>query len=99
MATSGDYRNYRDINGIRVTHIIDPRSGRPIDHRLASATVVTDHAVRADALATALMVLGPDEGMALAERLNLAALFLVRLEDGTFEQRRSPRMNLMLHGR
>lgn len=99
MATSGDYRNYREIDGRRVAHIVDPRSGQPVRHRLASATVVDREAVRADALATALMVLGPEEGMALAERLGVAALLLVRRDDGTFEERRSARMNVVLGGR
>lgn len=89
IATSGDYRNYREVDGVRISHILDPRTARPVRHRLASATVVDDLAVRADALATALMVLGPAEGMALAERLDLAALLLVRGEDGGFEERMS----------
>ena len=78
MATSGDYRNYREHNGVRLSHLIDPRTGRPIDHRLASVSVVHDDCMRADALATAFMILGPDEGLALAERENIAALFLIR---------------------
>ncbi len=79
MATSGDYRNYRDIDGLRVSHTIDPRTGHPITHGLASVTVVDETCARADALATALNVLGPDEGLALAERQGLAAMFLVRI--------------------
>ncbi|MGE3705442.1 MAG: FAD:protein FMN transferase [Vicinamibacterales bacterium] len=77
VATSGDYRNYRMVGGERVTHIIDPRTARPIRHRLASVTVVDRTATRADALATALMVLGPEDGMSLARRLDLDALFIV----------------------
>jgi len=98
IATSGDYRNYREMNGRRLGHIIDPRTARPVDHRLASATVVASSCARADALATALMVLGPDEGLALAGRLDLAALFLVRT-DGGFEARTTPRFDeLASHG-
>lgn len=82
LATSGDYRNYREQDGVRISHTIDPRSGRPIAHRLASVTVVHRTAALADAWATALNVLGPDEGLALAEREGLAALFLVRDEPG-----------------
>jgi FAD:protein FMN transferase len=89
VATSGDYRKYHVVNGELLAHVIDPRTGRPIRHRLASATVIDERAVRADALATALMVLGPDEGLALAGRLDVAALFLVRLPDGTFDERTS----------
>ena len=89
IATSGSYRNYREVNGRRVAHVIDPRSGRAVDHRLVSVTVVDASAVRADALATALLVLGPDEGMALARRLDLAALFLVRTDQG-YDERTTP---------
>jgi FAD:protein FMN transferase len=89
IATSGDYRNYREVDGVRISHILDPRTARPVRHRLASVTVIDELAVRADALATALMVLGPDDGMALAERIGLAALLLVRTDDGGFEERMS----------
>ena len=89
IATSGDYRNYREVEGERVTHILDPATGRPIRHHLASVTVIDALGVRADGLATALMVLGPEHGMALAERLGLAALLIVRKEAGDFEQRAS----------
>nr|WP_276603291.1 FAD:protein FMN transferase [Nannocystis pusilla] len=68
LATSGDYRNYREEAGRRISHTIDPRSGRPIDHKLASVTVIHRTAALADAYATALNVLGPEDGFALAER-------------------------------
>lgn len=87
VATSGDYRNYWERDGVRFSHTIDPRTGRPITHKLASVTVIhPESAALADAWATALNVLGPDEGLALAERLGLAAYFLVRTADG-FEAR------------
>jgi thiamine biosynthesis lipoprotein len=89
MATSGDYRNFREVDGRRLTHILDPRSGRPIHHELASVTVFDALAVRADALSTALMVMGPEEAMAFAERRGVPALFLIRLPGGSFEERRS----------
>jgi thiamine biosynthesis lipoprotein len=91
IATSGDYRNYRELDGQRLAHIIDPRTARPIRHALASATVIDSLGVRADALATALMVLGPEDGMALAHRLDLAALLLVRNGQGGFDERTTPR--------
>jgi thiamine biosynthesis lipoprotein len=78
MATSGDYRNYFEQNGRRYSHEIDPATGAPISHALASVTVVTESCVRADALATALIVLGPERGPALAEASGLAAQFIVR---------------------
>jgi thiamine biosynthesis lipoprotein len=90
IATSGDYRRYREVDGRRVTHILDPRTGRPLVHRLASVTVIEELAVRADGLATALMVLGSDEGMALARKLDLAALFVEHTGDG-FTERATPR--------
>lgn len=90
ITTAGDYRKYREVGGQRVAHILDPRTGRPLTHRLASVTVIDPLAVRADAFDTALMVLGMDEGFALATRLNLAALFIERTGEG-FSERATPR--------
>jgi thiamine biosynthesis lipoprotein len=84
LATSGDYRNYYEVGGRRISHTIDPRTGRPVEHSLASVSVLDSEAVRADALATALDVLGPEAGYSLAEREGLAAYFIVRREDGSF---------------
>lgn len=78
LATSGDYRQYRELDGERLSHIIDPRTGRPIRHGVASVTVVTDQAMFADAYATALLVMGEDEGRRFAQDRGLAALFIVR---------------------
>lgn len=96
IATSGDYRNYREVNGERFAHIIDPRTARPVRHRLASVTVVDSRGVRADALATALMVLGPDEGRALARRLDLAVLLLLRNPAGGIDDWMSPRFEALM---
>lgn len=85
LATSGDYRNYFEVDGVRYSHTIDPRTGRPVRHALASVTVVAESCARADGLATALMVLGPVEGRALAQKNDIAALFLVRTESGIVE--------------
>ena len=82
VATSGDYRNYFEKDGVRFSHTIDPRTGRPISHSLASVTVLSEQAMLADAWATALMVLGEDEGYKLAEKKQLAAYFLYRQNDG-----------------
>ncbi|MBN2491295.1 MAG: FAD:protein FMN transferase [Planctomycetes bacterium] len=82
VATSGDYRNFFEQDGERYSHTIDPRTGRPIRHALAAVTVVTDTCMRADALATALMVLGPGDGSEFAVRQGLAALFFVHTETG-----------------
>ncbi|MCA9538217.1 MAG: FAD:protein FMN transferase [Myxococcales bacterium] len=87
LATSGDYRNFYEKDGVRLSHTIDPRTGRPIAHRLASVSVIAPTCMTADGLATALNVLGPDEGLALAEQQGLAALFIVRETDGRFTER------------
>jgi thiamine biosynthesis lipoprotein len=85
MATSGDYRNYFEHDGVRFCHIVDPRTGRPVRHRLASVSVLADTCMEADALATALFVLGPDEGLQLAIAQGIPALFLVRTDRGFAE--------------
>jgi thiamine biosynthesis lipoprotein len=90
LSTSGDYRNFRIVGGRRVSHVLDPRTGRPVQHALASVTVLADEAVRADALSTALMVMGPDEAMAFAKSRTLAVLLVLRTDDGRLEERRSP---------
>ncbi|HCH63920.1 MAG: hypothetical protein CL927_06470 [Deltaproteobacteria bacterium] len=90
MATSGDYRNFREQDGRRWSHTIDPRTGEALLHTLASATVLHPECAFADAYATAFMVLGPDAAMTMAKRLDIAALFLVRLDDGGFEHRSTP---------
>lgn len=96
VATSGDYRNYREENGKRLSHTIDPRTGYPVDHRLASVTVVHESCTVADAMATALTVLGPEAGMALARREKLAAHFIVRAEDGGFESRATDEFSALI---
>ena len=78
VATSGDYRNYFEDNGVRYSHTIDPRTGIPITHNLASVTVISKTCAEADAWATALMVLGDTRGMSLANELGLAVYMSVR---------------------
>jgi thiamine biosynthesis lipoprotein len=82
VSTSGDYRNVRDAEGQRFSHILDPRSGRPVTHALASVTVIGETAAEADAWSTALMVLGPEEGRAVADSEGLAAYFIMRAPAG-----------------
>ena len=82
VATSGDYRNFFEYEGQRFSHAIDPRSGWPVSHSLASVTVIHPSCATADAMATALLVLGPESGPALAEHLGIAATFLLRGSDG-----------------
>jgi thiamine biosynthesis lipoprotein len=82
VATSGDYRNYFEKNGKRYSHTIDPRIGYPVDHELASVTVIEETAVKADALATAMMVMGPEDSLMLAEKYNIPVYILVKEADG-----------------
>lgn len=89
MATSGDYRIYYEHDGRRYSHEIDPRTGAPISHGLASVTVVAADCMQADALATALIVLGPQAGWDLAQREQLAAHFILRRPDGQLSDRAS----------
>lgn len=85
VATSGDYRNYFELEGIRYSHLIDPRSGYPIQHNLVSVTVIHPSSMTADGLATALNVMGKDEALALARQHNLSVLLIAR-ENGEFKE-------------
>lgn len=82
IATSGDYRNFHEIDGERYSHIVDPRTGYPVRHATAAVTVVAEFAAEADAWATALLVLGSEKGLELADRQHIAALFVERTDDG-----------------
>ncbi len=86
VATSGDYRNFFEREGLRFSHTINPKTGKPVTHNLSSVTVIAGSSMEADALATALLVLGPDAGLALAERERVASLFLTIDEDGSHEK-------------
>ena len=78
MASSGDYRNYFEKDGVRFSHIIDPVTGRPITHKTASTTVLAENGMLADAWATAMLTLGREQGLMIAEAHNLAVLFIER---------------------
>ncbi|ADV99993.1 FAD:protein FMN transferase [Yersinia pestis] len=86
VATSGDYRNYFEQDGIRYSHTIDPDTGRPINHRLVSITVLDPSCMTADGLSTGLGVLGPERGMALANLLGIPVLMIIKTDDGFEEQ-------------
>jgi thiamine biosynthesis lipoprotein len=90
VATSGDYRNFYEVDGEVYSHLIDPRTERPVGHTLASVSVVGESCMRADALASGLLVLGPDEGYRLATEEDLAVLFLVRGAGDAIEERATP---------
>lgn len=85
IATSGDYRNYFEKNGIRYSHTIDPTTGKPITHRLVSVTVISSNTTIADGLATAITVLGPEAGLAFANEHDIAAYMLVKDDFGFVE--------------
>jgi thiamine biosynthesis lipoprotein len=89
LATSGDYRNFYEKDGLRFSHTIDPQTGRPIKHNLASVSVVADSCAKADALATALNVLGPIKGPELAEQEQISALFIIRDTEGKLVEKPS----------
>lgn len=76
LATSGNYRNYFESEGIRYSHTIDPRTGRPVRHQLASASIIASDCMTADAWATTMMVLGPEQGLALADEQSISAYLL-----------------------
>jgi thiamine biosynthesis lipoprotein len=82
LATSGDYRNYFELDGKRYAHIIDPRTGLPVEGGAASATVIANNVTIADGWATALLAMPFEKAFALAEQQNLAALFILRSEQG-----------------
>ena len=86
VATSGDYRNYFEKDGKRYSHVIDPRTGKPIDHNLASVTVIHPSAMIAEGLATAFMVMGPKRAMKMARERNIALYMLVKTPVGFIEQ-------------
>ncbi len=85
MATSGDYRNYFEKDGRRYSHTIDPRTGKPIIHRLASVTVIAETSAMADALATGFDVLGAERALVIAGELGVPVFLLVRRE-GVFKE-------------
>lgn len=86
MATSGDYRNFYQIEDRIYSHIIDPTTGYPVQNGVVSTSVVADNCTLADGLATALMVMGPEAGVALLDRLpGVYGLIVVRRKDGELE--------------
>ena len=86
VATSGNYRNFYYKDGVKYAHTIDPRTGYPVQHSLLSATVIADNCMRADALATAFMVLGVDSAMAYCNRHpEIKGYFIVAADSGRYK--------------
>lgn len=91
VSTAGDYRNFFEKDGKRYSHIINPRTGRPVPQTLVSVTVISDHSMQADAADTALMAAGSDFGFQLAAEHHLAAFFIMVGQDGkSFQERYTP---------
>jgi thiamine biosynthesis lipoprotein len=86
VATSGDYRNYYEVDGQRFSHIIDPASGKPINHKLVSVTVIHPSSMTADGLSTAMMVMGEKDALAFAEKNGIAAYMIAKTDHGFVEQ-------------
>jgi thiamine biosynthesis lipoprotein len=85
VATSGDYRHFLEVGGARLAHTMDPRRWVPLNNGVASVTVLAPTCMQADAWATALLVAGPGEGLAMAQRMGLEVLFLLRRGAGLVE--------------
>ncbi|MEA3287277.1 MAG: FAD:protein FMN transferase [Candidatus Marinimicrobia bacterium] len=87
VASSGDYRNYREVEGKRITHAIDPRSGSPINHNLAAVTVIHQSCLVADGLSTSVMVMGSEAGLSWLEDFpDAEGLLITREKDGSFKE-------------
>ena len=82
VATSGDYRNFIEIDGTRYSHTIDPRNGMPTIYKGASVTVIAESSLAADAWATALFILPKAQALELAEQHSLGVYYVEQAEDG-----------------
>ncbi|CAL1329484.1 FAD:protein FMN transferase [Candidatus Providencia siddallii] len=82
MATSGDYHNYFEYNGIHFSHIISPKTGKPIIHNLISVTVLSKNCMTADALSTGLNVLGQKKGFDLAKKMKIPIFMIIKTNKG-----------------
>lgn len=90
FATSGDYRNFIEIKGKRYSHVIDPRTGWPVDNSVVSVSILADDCTVADGLATAIMVMGPEEGIALLNSLDdVEGLVITATSDGGLREHAS----------
>jgi len=95
ISTSGSYRNYYELDGKRISHVIDPVTGRPIEHKLVSATVIATTALEADGWDTGLMVLGTEKAKALAIKEHLA-VYLISKQGDKFANWMSPQFAAFL---
>lgn len=95
ISTSGSYRNYYELDGKRLSHVIDPQTGRPIEHNLVSVTVIAPTALEADAWDTGLMVLGPEKAKEVVRREGLA-VYMITKEGDNFKTWMSPQFKSFL---
>lgn len=97
ISTSGSYRNYYELDGKRISHVIDPQTGRPIDHKLVSVTVIAPTALEADGWDTGLMVLGPKRAQDVVREQGLAVYMIIKEGEG-FKTWMSPQFRAFLVG-
>ena len=96
FATSGDYRNFFEIDGVRYSHVIDPRTGFPVSNGVVSVSIIADNCTLADGLATAVMVMGPSKGLDLINRLKeVEGLIIVEKPDGSLGTHSSKRFEVV----
>lgn len=95
ISTSGSYRNYYELDGKRISHVIDPQTGHPIQHKMVSVTVIAPTALEADGWDTGLMVLGPEKAQEVVREQGLAAYMIIKEGDG-FKTWMSPQFNAFL---
>jgi FAD:protein FMN transferase len=91
VTTAGDYRDYFEVAGTRYQHILDPQTGRPVAHQIASVTVLAPGKLTADGYATAIMVMGEAKGLAFADAHELPVFMVLRASDGTLHERYNER--------
>ncbi|HHD2841132.1 FAD:protein FMN transferase ApbE [Klebsiella quasipneumoniae subsp. similipneumoniae] len=97
ISTSGSYRNYHELDGKRISHVIDPQTGQPITHKLVSVTVIAPTALEADGWDTGLMVLGPEKAQQVVREQGLAVYMIVKEGEG-FKTWMSPQFRTFLVG-
>lgn len=97
ISTSGSYRNYYELDGKRISHVIDPQTGQPITHKLVSVTVIAPTALEADGWDTGLMVLGPEKAQQVVREQGLAVYMIIKEGEG-FKTWMSPQFRTFLVG-
>jgi thiamine biosynthesis lipoprotein len=96
FATSGDYRNFFEVDGIRYSHVIDPRTGYPVSNGIVSVSIIADNCTLADGLATAVMVMGTEKGLDLIHRLEgIEALIIMENPDGSLDAHYSKKFEVV----